>query len=60
MDSRAILIGNGLIVTGDTAGSRFEPGGLLIEGNRIAWVGPMDQVPAAVMHPQVETIYASR
>ena len=32
----AIFIRNGLIVTGDDAGTRFDPGGLLIEGNRIA------------------------
>ena len=32
----AILIDNGLIVTGDEAGTRHEPGGLLIEGDRIA------------------------
>ena len=56
----AILIDNGLIVTGDTTGSRFEPGGLLIEGNRIAWVGLMDEAPAAARRSQVEVIDASR
>ncbi len=43
----AILIDNGLIVTGDTAGSRFEPGGVLIEDDRIAWVGPTEEAPEA-------------
>ena len=31
-----------------------------IEGNRIAWVGPMDEAPAAARHPQVEMIDARR
>jgi 5-methylthioadenosine/S-adenosylhomocysteine deaminase len=60
MDPQAILIDNGLIVTGDAAGRRIEPGGLLIEGNRIAWVGPMDEAPAAARHPRVEVIDAGR
>jgi 5-methylthioadenosine/S-adenosylhomocysteine deaminase len=60
MDPQAILIDNGLIVTGDAAGRRIEPGGLLIEGNRIAWVGPMDEVPVAARRPQVEVIDARR
>jgi len=56
----AILIDNGLIVTGDTGGSRFEPGGLLIEGDRIAWVGPADEAPEAARDPEVEVIDARR
>ena len=35
----AILIDNGLIVTGDTAGSRFEPGGLNVRAMAILEVG---------------------
>ncbi len=56
----AILIDNGLIVTGDTAGSRFEPGGLLIEGDRIAWVGPAEEAPEAARGARVEVIDARR
>ncbi len=56
----AILIDNGLIVTGDTAGSRVEPGGLLIEGDRIAWVGPADAAPDAARGARVEVIDARR
>ncbi len=56
----AILIDNGLIVTGDTAGSRFEPGGVLIEDDRIAWVGPLEEAPEAARGARVEVIDARR
>jgi 5-methylthioadenosine/S-adenosylhomocysteine deaminase len=56
----SIFIKNGLILTGDDAGTRHDPGGILIEENRIDWVGPMDEAPAAARHPQVEAIDASR
>ena len=56
----AILIDNGLIVTGDTAGNRFEPGDLLIEGDRIAWVGPTEAAPEAARGARVEVIDARR
>ena len=56
----SILIENGLIVTGDDTGARLDPGGVLIEEDRIAWVGPMDEAPAAARRPQVEVIDASR
>lgn len=36
----AILIKGGLVITADAAGRRIEPGAVLIEGNRIAAVGP--------------------
>ena len=55
-----ILIENGLIVTGDDAGTRYDRGGILIEENRIAWIGPIDAAPAAARHPSVEAIDASR
>ncbi len=56
----SILIENGLVVTGDTAGTRYEPGGVLIEEDRIAWTGPMDASPAAARLPSVEVIDARR
>ena len=55
-----ILIENGLIVTGDDAGTRYDRAGILIEENRIAWIGPIDAAPAAARHPSVEAIDASR
>jgi 5-methylthioadenosine/S-adenosylhomocysteine deaminase len=56
----AIFIDNGLIVTGDVAGTRFDRGGLFIENDRIAWVGPRNQAPEAAHSPGVETIDAGR
>ena len=56
----SILIENGLIVTNDDAGTRLDPGGVLIEEDRIAWVGPMDAAPEAARLPEVETIDARR
>ena len=56
----SILIENGLIVTGDDTGARLDPGGVLIEEDRIAWVGRMDEAPAAARRPQVEVIDARR
>jgi 5-methylthioadenosine/S-adenosylhomocysteine deaminase len=55
-----IFIRNGLIVTGDTAGTTFDPGGVLIEGDRIAWVGPQAEAPEAAFANHVEVIRADR
>ncbi len=55
----SILIENGLIVTNDDAGTRLDPGGVLIEEDRIAWVGPMDAAPEAARLPEVETMAVS-
>lgn len=42
----AILIKNGYVVTGDAAGSRHDQADVLIEGNRIAAIGPaLDAAP---------------
>ncbi len=56
----AIFIEGGVIVTGDEAGTRFEPGGLLIEDDRIAWVGPLEEAPEAARGARVEVIDARR
>ncbi len=47
-------------MTGDTAGTRFEPGGLLTGGDRIAWVGPREAAPEAARGVHVEVIDAAR
>ena len=55
-----IFIRNGLIVTGDDDGTTFDPGGMLIEGDRIAWVGPQNDAPEAAFAKHVEVIRADR
>ena len=47
-------------MTGDEASNRFEPGGLLIEGDRIAWVGPREAAPEAARGAHVEIMDARR
>ena len=56
----AILIRNGLIVTGDGSGTRFDPGSLLIEGDRIAAMGAGVAASQAANAPGVEVIEAGR
>ena len=56
----AILISGAHVVTGDAAGSVYDPGDILIEGDRIAWVGPAGQAPATAPAPGIETIDARR
>lgn len=56
----AVLIRNGLIVTGDAAGTRHDPGDLVVEGDRIAWVGPAGQAPPDLAARVTETIPADR
>jgi 5-methylthioadenosine/S-adenosylhomocysteine deaminase len=56
----SIFIKSGLIVTGDDAGTRHDPGAILIAGDRIVWVGPMNEAPEAARYPEVEVIDASR
>lgn len=56
----AILIRNGLIVTGSASGTRFDPGDLLIDGNRIAWVGPSRDRPSNIESSDLEVIDAQR
>jgi 5-methylthioadenosine/S-adenosylhomocysteine deaminase len=56
----AILIENGLVVTGAPGGTRHEPGSLLLEGERIAWIGPAGEEPPAARAGGVEVIDARR
>jgi 5-methylthioadenosine/S-adenosylhomocysteine deaminase len=55
----ALLIENGLIVTG-APGERVEGGSILVEGDRIAWLGPAGEAPPAARAVGVETIDARR
>jgi 5-methylthioadenosine/S-adenosylhomocysteine deaminase len=56
----AILIEGAHVVTGDAAGSAYDPGDILIEGDRIAWVGPSGQAPVPTTGPELEAIDGSR
>ena len=55
----AILIEGAHVVTGDAADSAYDPGDILIEGDRIAWVGASGQAPVPT-GPGLEAIDGSR
>jgi len=55
-----ILISGAHVVTGDAAGSVYDPGDILIEGDRIAWVGPASGAPATKPASGIEMIDARR
>jgi 5-methylthioadenosine/S-adenosylhomocysteine deaminase len=55
-----ILISGAHVVTGDAAGSVHDPGDVLIEGDRIAWVGPSGRSPAREPGPGMEVIDGRR
>ena len=55
-----IFIRNGLIVTGDKDGTTYDPGGMLIEDDRIVWVGLQEDAPEAAFASHVEVIPAAR
>ncbi|MFM7173755.1 MAG: amidohydrolase, partial [Caldilinea sp.] len=54
-----ILIENGAVLTVDDAGSVYEPGYLLVEGDRIAAVGA-GAAPAAIRRAAGSTIDATQ
>ena len=56
----AILIEGAHVVTGDAEGVAYDPGDILIEGDRIAWVGPAGQAPARAPGPGIEVIDGRR
>ncbi|MBS1878796.1 MAG: amidohydrolase [Actinobacteria bacterium] len=55
--SEALLIKGGCVVTMDAARRRFDPGAVLVEGSRIAAVGPSQELAAA--YPGVASIEAA-
>ena len=55
-----MLIRNGLIVTGDTAGTRYDPGDVVIDNDRIAWVGPHGAAPEPYHAEDAQIIDAQR
>ena len=52
MDNSGLLIGNGILITRDERGTFYPDGAVYVEGNKIACVGPTEELEARYPHAE--------